>query len=911
MKLFKSKLAMILVVVLLVQCFASFAMVHASDTLHIDFIENTEPLGGNPGKGWVKYSSSAINNEKEIWPLISVGYMRYNWCDIEPEEGKFDWSIIDADIEYFASKGKRFAFGVMGLNGASTNVSETPEWVFEAGAEYYEDENSLGHAGGNYQNAKKRVPIWDDPIYLEKVENLVKAMAEKYDGDPRIEFIDYRSVGNYGEGHMGSMKTGGTIATAIEIPHMDIHKKYFKKTMIVNCLDSLGDAKESLSDAQEALDRGLALRYDGILTGIYSGNILKLAHGRQPTIFEFAGTYTEMLGKGTYSLDGQGRQWTTTGLSMIVNDAKPSYIPLGHWGSEADMMYEDNKEFVRQLTNKMGYHFVLNSVDIPSSAGVGQTFDMDMNWMNKGVAYLYKDCRLAIGLFDQDGNLIQKEWLTSINPRDWEPEIPVGFTQSVSFGNTQDGEYTVAVGLFLDEDETPDYRIGNYGINESGWYTLFGAKKTGNQFVFTPVSDILSVNKVVCDNPVIQKNGISYFPLRETFEKLGGTVVHKGGDSVDVMYDGCYIKFGNGTVFVGADQCETAEPYFIEKGTTYVSENVVRAIGLLDIEVTSTKVDIVSKKLSQNVNSTVTDALRDGSFESNGYTWSFDDSIYSFSTDTATDGTQSMKVSSMKAEKELYQTVELTSNDLYSFTFDILSDTDFSYFVMDAETEDVLVEEYISSTNGEWKTFQDKFDPWKSELFVDSVVKIGFKTVTNDEKTVYIDNVRIERLTPEETEENFAKNGDFERIRQDYTKTRNTGTTKYVKDNPQSGEYCLLFCNRGAWSSFASQTDLLGELGKFRLEFWARRAEGSEPTVLRVLANEPDYLTQYYINDYVVCFVLNTEWTKYEVDFEITEENAAEYNTRICFYTQDANVAGLTWPQPDVYIDNVRVVRVD
>lgn len=47
----------------------------------------------------------------------------------------------------------------------------TPQWVFDAGAKGYDA------AGWAYE------PDYDDPVFLEKVENFVRAMAERYNGN--------------------------------------------------------------------------------------------------------------------------------------------------------------------------------------------------------------------------------------------------------------------------------------------------------------------------------------------------------------------------------------------------------------------------------------------------------------------------------------------------------------------------------------------------------------------------------------------------------------------------------------------------------------------------------------------------------------------------------------------------------
>lgn len=47
--------------------------------------------------------------------MASLGYKRYKWGNIEPEEGAYRWDI-DSDIKEWVEAGKDFAFGLMCVN---------------------------------------------------------------------------------------------------------------------------------------------------------------------------------------------------------------------------------------------------------------------------------------------------------------------------------------------------------------------------------------------------------------------------------------------------------------------------------------------------------------------------------------------------------------------------------------------------------------------------------------------------------------------------------------------------------------------------------------------------------------------------------------------------------------------------
>ena len=149
----------------------------------------------NPGQGWVLYGSPKNQTAKTL-AYASVGYTRYNWSDIEPQEGVYNWSLIDNELKEWTDVGKKFAFGVMNANSSTpTNQYVTPKWVFNDGAvaiKSWTYDNILLRKGIQY------IPVWDNPIFLRKVQDFVTALAQRYDGNPDIAFIDIRSYGNWG-----------------------------------------------------------------------------------------------------------------------------------------------------------------------------------------------------------------------------------------------------------------------------------------------------------------------------------------------------------------------------------------------------------------------------------------------------------------------------------------------------------------------------------------------------------------------------------------------------------------------------------------------------------------------------------------------------------------------------------------
>lgn len=74
----------------------------------------------NPQMGWkLNFYSNILNNygsklapfdTLDDFPGLSCIYLRLPWAYIEPEEGRFDWSVVDAPAQRWIDKGLQVAF---------------------------------------------------------------------------------------------------------------------------------------------------------------------------------------------------------------------------------------------------------------------------------------------------------------------------------------------------------------------------------------------------------------------------------------------------------------------------------------------------------------------------------------------------------------------------------------------------------------------------------------------------------------------------------------------------------------------------------------------------------------------------------------------------------------------------------
>ena len=137
----------------------------------------------NPSMGWVlhHYDNSPFNyggrlepsDTVDDFPGVSVIYLRIAWSYLEPQEGRFNWSVLDTPAQRWLDKGKQIALRITTSEGSPRYA--TPEWVRQAGAKGY----FFTGGKGIDPNGRAWEPDYDDPIFLEKLDHFLAALQRE------------------------------------------------------------------------------------------------------------------------------------------------------------------------------------------------------------------------------------------------------------------------------------------------------------------------------------------------------------------------------------------------------------------------------------------------------------------------------------------------------------------------------------------------------------------------------------------------------------------------------------------------------------------------------------------------------------------------------------------------------------
>lgn len=449
----------------------------------------------NPHKGWYHHfpdnhiNKYIIQEDSHLldFPGMEHLYIRLAWAYLEPEEGQYNWGIIDSLINKWTQKGLKIAFRISCKETSTDRVEQqfaTPKWVMEAGAKgnYYR----MGALAGSDAPWE---PVFDDPIFMEKLENFLKSFAARYDGKPWLRYVDIGSIGDWGEGHTWA---GSRIAYSMAQKkiHIDLYRKYFQKTQLIISDDFVYDVKDP--DDRDALHRyvleqGISYRDDSpLVNGYFSGysatytvrspEFFRDVYRQKPTVFELE-HYHQVKNQGNWTA-AEGSSISKYAPGKTGADFFRGALELLHatyigYHGDAHEWLTDNPDLTVELLNRCGYWYFLHQVELPSTLRIGKENTVNMIWENRGVAPAYHPYRLKIRLvgsqtleFDLDAG--NQKWLPVATDGTYREKYTLTIPDGIS-----PGEYELKLKLYSNEDSKDVFLALDPALLDSeNYYTI-------------------------------------------------------------------------------------------------------------------------------------------------------------------------------------------------------------------------------------------------------------------------------------------------------------------------------------------------------------------------------------------------------------------------------------------------------
>lgn len=433
----------------------------------------------NPGMGWTLHfysnfienygSKLELSDTLDDWPGLSTIFLRVPWSFLEPKEGEFNWSLLDTPAQRWIAKGKQIALCVSSTESWWRNA--TPKWVHDAGAKGIEFEFGAG--------AKSGGPLWEpdylDPVFLQKLENFLNALAKRYDGNPNVAFITVGSFGMWGEGHtVCSSKLSEEKTLEVVKRHIDLYVKCFKHAQLCISDDVAGATKSGTNfpATDYALSKGVTLRDDSILVSQrhpwFHAEMAQNFWPRMPVILEhehFAG------------VKARGK-WNGETLLESVEAYHASYMSIHGWPRD---VLNEWRDAITRLNRRLGYRLQLRELSWPSEIPLGEPFLVEATWANAGVAPCYNGGFWALMLKDDKGGIVSVNVAEDFDLRRLKPGLP-----GDSSAEKSSTRFVTSFASYSSGAHQPPTHPGTLGL------FVFVGRLEGTLFIALPLADLAS-----------------------------------------------------------------------------------------------------------------------------------------------------------------------------------------------------------------------------------------------------------------------------------------------------------------------------------------------------------------------------------------------------------------------------------
>lgn len=425
----------------------------------------------NDGTGWTEGLPIATFNQPARlaahgYPNTSVAYLRLYWRFLEPEKGHFNWSLLDRALETAHQRGQTLMLRIA-PHGTAAN-EDVPAWYR---AETGETAKKDGAKGDWQATTEKWMIDPEKPAYAREFGSMVRELAERYDGDPRLELVDISILAAWGEGAGSALLTEGTRKALVES-----YTKNFHRTPLVSQLGDPATVADTLAGARNGGSAGdpaapmVGWRADCLgdmggfdpkrnhMTDIYPEAVENLHLGEQwktaPVSLEACWVMQHWKDKGwdpKYITD-QAIKWHASTFNN-----KSSAVPEAWW------------PLVNEWLRHMGYRFVLRRFAFSSRVGPTRRLEYESWWENRGNAPAYKQYAPALRIANAHHSWIlpidgdARRWLPGDVVEDGSAYLPDGISA---------GEYELSIALVDPVSRRPGIHLANEGEQQDGWLPL-------------------------------------------------------------------------------------------------------------------------------------------------------------------------------------------------------------------------------------------------------------------------------------------------------------------------------------------------------------------------------------------------------------------------------------------------------
>lgn len=393
-------------------------------------------------QGWTHDIGSILPTNTEYRRGNHAEQGKFSWNLINTAQGVYDWSSIDAMLAAAAARGEQASFRIMTMLGETFGGHLVPQWVINAGATL--------QANGE--------PDYRTRAYRQHWGTFVDALRVRYDGDPRIAFIDIGAYGQFGEwfaqpytDHADQTLTANSTDSNCRRHFIHMHTGGTGTGLVLEANGTTGTMTYTHTGFQQTQ---LVMPYGGMwATTRYVLTNYPHVGWRNDALLGADATYDKMMLIG----NGIEQRWKT---------APVVFEPLNTGGSTAAFaegtntmrgmgasMFHDNggawtAEQLRPFVLRLGYRYWCRQVSSPGSVAANAVLPITTDWTNTGYAKAYprmgQNFAVTVALANASGTIVASATGTK-NVSDWLPGVAQ--TETVELTAPAAGTYTRLVGI--------------------------------------------------------------------------------------------------------------------------------------------------------------------------------------------------------------------------------------------------------------------------------------------------------------------------------------------------------------------------------------------------------------------------------------------------------------------------------
>jgi hypothetical protein len=343
----------------------------------------------NPLKGFMPYSGSYTT-----FPYsMEWGYLPLRSLMSGPTN--FNWSSLDTLLNNDASRAHHTVFRV--YLDYPTLPTGIPQYLLDGGLTTYNYTN--------YDNDNiSLIPNYEDPNLQQALTNFIAALGARYDGDPRIGFIELGLLGFWGEWHTYPL-TNLFAAVAVQQEVLTAYNNAFGKTKLLVRWPSGADPK--------ALSIGYhddSFAYETIDPPSYNFLGLLKAAG------ETNKWRTEPIGGEVYP-PNQACMWDASQTNCVpAGQAFTNCVNLTHASWMLNQGVFDpgfsgaQEDLAMAGAHQLGYEIYVTNATL-GDAFVSGPLNVSVQISNTGVAPFYYDWPVQLGALN-GSNVLAQTWTT-------------------------------------------------------------------------------------------------------------------------------------------------------------------------------------------------------------------------------------------------------------------------------------------------------------------------------------------------------------------------------------------------------------------------------------------------------------------------------------------------------------------